>query len=83
MIIITVTNNKTGMKMKLEKETFQYLQTCKEDYFADAKGLADAGIQQTDNFRNYVDFKKLESFEGGLDMAEKRFSRFVYFYDLL
>ena len=82
MITTTITNNRTGEKLRLEKQTYEYLKMVKSDYLADCKGMAEGGEMLTDSFRDYVDFEKLESFENGKAMADIRLIKFIEYFDL-
>jgi hypothetical protein len=82
MITTTITNNKTGERLCLEKQTHEYLKMVKSDYLADCKGMAEGGEVLTDSFEDYVDYAKLVSFEGGEAMAKKRLNNFIKFYGL-
>jgi hypothetical protein len=82
MNTIIVTNNRTGEKLRMEKDTYNYLKTVKSDYLADSAGMAECGEMLTSEFRDYVDYEKLVSFENGKEMAETRLSRFIEFFDL-
>jgi len=81
---------KNGSILTMEAGSLTYLKSVKEDYNADQKGMADAGMCLTSTFRNYVDFDKLNTFEGateigptGITNAEYRFRKFRAFYPSL
>ena len=78
----TVTNNRTGEKLRMEKNTYYYLKGVKSDYEADCAGMMEGGEMLSSSFRDYVDMAKLASFEGGEEMAETRLSRFIEYFDL-
>jgi hypothetical protein len=82
MITTTITNNRTGEILRLEKQTYEYLKMAKSDYLADCKGMAEGGEMLTDSFRDYVDYEKLKSFESGEVLADTRLSKFMEFFDL-
>jgi hypothetical protein len=44
--------------------------------------MMEGGEMLSSSFRDYVDMAKLESFEGGKEMAETRLSRFIEYFDL-
>lgn len=82
MITTTITNNRTGETLRLEKQTYEYLKMVKSDYLADCKGMAEGGETLSSSFRDYVDYAKLISFENGEAMAETRLNRFIEYFNL-